>query len=164
MGSDFLDTPLGVYARRLAELEGQEPRIFKIVLDVPQIKELIVRLNTEDQLGEKHVDAKGQALFSKINKRGVYSRLTERITAGFKKAGTQYNLNLTGEFWDSFRVVITEDEICILANPTKEDTDLFIEYGPDIVGLTDSNLEILQDEVLILFQKFLSQWLLLGNR
>lgn len=151
MSFNFLNTRLGKYAERLAQLQGQEPRIFQIVLNTSEIKELIVRLNTEDQLGKEHVDSLDKPLFSIVNKRGVYSKFTEELTQGLKRAGEQYNLNLTGEFWDSFRVEVRQNEIKITANPIKEDTNLLEEYGRDILGLTAKNKELLRNEAKRLF-------------
>jgi len=71
-----------------------------------------------------------------------------------KKAGEKYNLNLTGEFWESFRVSVGTNSIEITANPVKPETNLFDEYGEKIVGLTESNMEILRNEAKALFIEF----------
>ena len=44
--------------------------------------------------------------------------------------------------------------INIDANPFKEDTNLFDEYGIDVLGLTDNNLQILINEATKLYIQY----------
>ena len=135
----FEDTALAEYSRNLAKLEGQEGKIFKTVLDNKFIKELITHLNTNDQLFKDRIDSLGARL-------GIYSHATEVISKGRKKQGEFINLHDTGEFYDSWKVIVTENLISIDANPFKDDTNLFDAFGFDILGLTDENLQVLIKE------------------
>ncbi len=137
----FLNTELSEYAKRLKRQQRQEDKTFKLVLDNKLIRDLIIFLNTDDQLGEDRIDSLGQRL-------GFYSFATEVISKGKKKEGEPINLRDTGAFWDSWRVFIGNAIITIDANPDKEDTNLFDEYGIDVLGLTDENLQVLIDEAL----------------
>ena len=116
------------------------------------VQKFIIQLNTEgqptSQLFNLHVDSTGKALFSKTRGTGVYSKETEKLSNGRKKAGDQYNFKDTGEFYESFKLTKGKIAIVISANPLKEDTNLVDEYGPDILGLTDDNLQLLIDELL----------------
>jgi len=140
----FKDTSLYEYATNLEKLESQRGKIFKLVLDNRFIKELITHLNTDEQLGKDKVDSLGAHL-------GIYSHATELISKGRKKAGSYITLQDTGAFWDSWKVEVKETLIDIDANPFKEDTNLFDEYGLDVLGLTDENLQILINEATKLF-------------
>lgn len=116
------------------------------------IKNFIIELNTEgqptSQLFNLHIDSTGKAIFSKFRGVGVYSRETERRSGGRKKAGDQYTLKDTGDFYESFKVNSEKIAIVIVANPIKEDTNLTNEYGPDILGLTKANTKLLIDALL----------------
>ena len=132
----FLSTSLADYCRNLIKIDAKKQ--FKDVLDNSFFKELIIYLNTDDQLGKDRIDSLGDHL-------GVYSHRTEFLSGGEKKAGEFINLNDTGEFWESWRVEVKEFLIEIDADPIKEDTNLFSEYGIDVLGLTEENKEKLID-------------------
>ena len=139
----FLNTELAEYAQRLVNLKGQEDSTFKLVLDNEVIKKLIIFLNTDDQLGQDHVDSLGQELFNVFTNRSYYSQNDPK-----GRAGQPYTLNDTGAFWDSFTVAVQQGRIIIDANPFKDGDNLFDAYGQDVLGLTDENLQILINEAL----------------
>ena len=148
----FKDTALFELANKFSDLKGQEGKIFKKVLDNRFIKDLITHLNTIEQLQKDRIDSLGAHL-------GVYSAVTEVITKGRKKAGEFINLDDTGAFYDSWKVQVKEDRIIIDANPFKEDTNLFDEYGLDVLGLTDDNLQIFINEAQKLYIQFIRKHL-----
>jgi len=148
----FKDTALFELANKFSDLKGQEGKIFKRVLDNRFIKDLITHLNTIEQLQKDRIDSLGAHL-------GVYSAVTEVITKGRKKAGEFINLDDTGAFYDSWKVQVKEDRIIIDANPFKEDTNLFDEYGLDVLGLTDDNLQIFINEAQKLYIQFIRKHL-----
>ena len=137
----FTNTIAAEYCKIVQALKGQDDKTFKLVLDNKTIRDLIIFLNTDDQLGNDKTDSLGNSL-------GVYSFATEQMSGGKKRAGEQINLNDTGEFWDSWKVSVQAGNITIDANPFKEDTNLFDEYGIDVLGLTDENLQVLINEAL----------------
>ncbi len=139
----FLSTAMADYANRVIKLKGQQEKLFKLVLDNKTIKDLIIFLNTDDQFGQDHVDSLGQALFNNLTDRTTYSLFDEK-----GRGGKPYTLRDTGEFWDSFKVIVSNGLITIDADPFKDDDNLFDIYGQDIVGLTDENLQVLIDEAL----------------
>jgi len=72
---------------------------------------------------------------------------------GKKELGLPYDritLYSSGEFYESFKVsVLTKGrdaEIIITADPTKEGTNLYQDWGEDIIGLTEENKEIFISE------------------
>lgn len=137
----FRDTP--VYKRLEKIISFDEGEIFKITLDNDQIKELIIRLQTEVQMGEKHEDSEGNTLFNILTGRSTYSLFDPK-----GRGGQLYELNDTGEFWESTRVVVERDQIVITMNPIKDGDNLFEIYGAQIEGLTQESIEILAVEAL----------------
>ena len=109
-----------------------------------------MRLNTEEQLGRDKTDSLGAHL-------GTYSFATEQISKGKKKQGEFIDLKDTGEFWASWKVKVLQKFISIDANPIKEGNNLFDDYGEEILGLTDENLQILIDETKGLFIDYYRQ-------
>ena len=142
----FEGTPLFEYARRLVSFKGREPSIFKDVFNRRDVKELIIYLNTEDQIIAEGVDTEGNII-------GVYSPATELITNGRKKAGEPFDLYDTGAFIESFRVDVDSGEFTITSNPIKVDpvegpVNIYDKFNNfKIEGLTDENMRVLIDYV-----------------
>ena len=139
----WTNTPLAEYAKRVIQLEGQQDKIFKLALDNKTIKELVIDLNTEKQLKTQHVDSKGNKLFNKLTQRSVYAP-----SDPLGRGGQPYEVFRTGDYYNSFRVVVGNGVITITSAPEKKTNNLFEVYTPDIEGLTDENLQILIDEAL----------------
>lgn len=133
----FKDTVLYEYADRVTRLKGQENLVFQLVLDNRTIKDLIVFLNTEDQMGQDHVDSFGQQLFNRITRRTVYSPNDKK-----GRGGKPYDLFDTGQYWDSFTATVGQGVIIIKSDPRKGDDNLEEQYGA-LEGLTDENLQVL---------------------
>ena len=101
------------------------------------LKDLIIHLNTQEQLFESGIDSKGVTLTT-IG--GEYSP----VTISFKRTeGLPFNrvtLFDTGEFYQSFDVTYEMDGIVISADTVKDTGDLRVRWGDDILGLTDESL------------------------
>ena len=145
----FLDTVMADYAKRVIQLKGQQDKMFQLALDNKVIKELIIFLNTDEQFGKEHVDSLGKDLFNSLADRTTYSLFDQK-----GRGGKQYTLRDTGEFWDSFKVIVEKGSITINADPIKDNDNLFEIYGTDIVGLTDENLQILINVALENFIRY----------
>ena len=115
----------------------------------------IIRLNTEDQLFDEGIDSLSNSLFSKKHNSGVYSERTQQLSNGVKQAGAHYTLKDTGNFYQSFVVKVDTSGINIVADTQKDDTDLSIEYGKEILGLTEGNTGLLRDMIIINYREFL---------
>ena len=121
------------------------------------IQELIIKLNTQDQLFNEGITATGNAFKSKSG--GLYTRLTEELnlqnsfTLGGvskeKREGEPYILFDGGSFFKSFRVKVNFNNFVIEANTQKPNKDL-ADYG-EILGLSNENLQ----EVIEFFEAFL---------
>ena len=62
----------------------------------------------------------------------------------------------TGDFYKSWKVIIRnkDDDFFIMdANPIKEDTNLFVEWGVDVLGLTEQSMNILNDKLRVELQR-----------
>ncbi len=128
---------------------------------VPEIKRFIIRLNLVDQLYTQGIDINDKII-------GTYSYLTA-VKAGeehyiynglvsVKAYKEPYTLYETGEFYDSFKVIVDQDGFVIEANTTKPDKDL-LDYGP-ILGLTADSKHELTKKMLPLLHKSLREYLL----
>jgi hypothetical protein len=120
-------------------------------------QDLVIELNTEDQLYDKGQNSKGESL-SDIG--GNYSPITIEISKRKgrpKKSASSINLNDTGDFYNSFRVTPFIGGFDIDADPIKDDTNLFSEWGVDIVGLNEQNLDKIRQEYAKYFQEEISK-------
>ena len=120
-------------------------------------QDLVIELNTEDQLYNKCQNSKGESL-SDIG--GDYSPVTIEISKRKgrpKKSASSINLYDTGDFYNSFRVTPFVGGFDIDADPIKDDTNLFSEWGDDIVGLNEQNLDKIRQEYAKYFQEEISK-------
>lgn len=104
----------------------------------PQNKKQILDWLRIDQLRNKGVDSEGNII-------GYYSRATEIISQGRKRAGEPYTLEDTGAFYESLFIVVLTDSLVI-----EGDVDKFKDqnwYTDKIIGLTDENFSKLLDMV-----------------
>lgn len=118
-----------------------------------EFRKLIIDLNTIDQLYNQGVDSRGVSL-------GDYTAYTKSLK---QQKGERYDhitLKDTGEFYKSFRIIFTGDALQIVANPIKDDTNLFKEFGIDIVGLTEDSMSVVTTKALQLIKPYIKQQLL----
>lgn len=116
-------------------------------------RKLIIDLNTIDQLYNEGIDSKGKSL-------GEYSAYTKSLKQQKGQRTDHITLKDTGEFYNSFRIVFTGNALQIVANPIKDDTNLFREYGIDIVGLTEDSMSVVTTKALQLIKPYIKQQLL----
>lgn len=118
------------------------------------VKDMIIQMNTEDQLEEHGIDSLGRSL-------GDYSPYTVELK---KLAGQRFDhitLKDTGSFYDSWVVTVMRDAIIINADDTSHyDKPLFQVWGEDVLGLTKENLEILQSVIADRYVEFIANELL----
>lgn len=120
------------------------------------VQDKIVALNTEgeqtSQLFELGEDSDGKSL-------GNYAPSTIEGTANFKgkkEKGQRFDhitLKDEGFFYASFRVTPLKRGFRITANPRRGDSDLFDDFGVEIVGLQKRNILVLLDHIEPLFNK-----------
>lgn len=106
-----------------------------------------IELLNKEQL-RRSEDSKGVQLSYKDVKGNIrtgYSPLTAKLSKGRKKIGQPFNLFDTGEFYRSIKATPELKGVDIDAYFQKEDTNLEKKFGKDIIGLTDENLQKLQE-------------------
>jgi len=128
-----------------------EYAILEEVISLPNVRVFIVELNTEgqptSQLYEFGIDSEGKTLgqYSPNTIEGVPGRFL-----GKKQKGQRFDhitLRDTGRFYSTFRVVVGRNAFIIFADGRKADTNLFDEFGEDIAGLTEQNIENLVEYI-----------------
>ena len=111
-----------------------EDKILTVILSDKELQKLIIDLNTEEQLYHFGIDSLGRSL-------GSYSPFTEQIKRAKGQRVDHITLKDTGEFYRSFKVTVTKTAVVITADPNKEDSNLFDDFGVEIVGLTEESRE-----------------------
>ena len=121
------------------------------------VKSNILNLNKIDQLFNNGVDSLNQSL-------GEYSPYTIELKKSKGQRVANITLKDTGEFYDSFFIVVRKDEIIIGGDSIKEDgTDLVEEFGSEIYGLTPENTERVSRLIAIRYIAFIKKELKLFN-
>ncbi len=124
---------------RVAKLD--EGLLLRNFVSIPVVQTFILDLNRRDQLFNKGIDSKNRAL-------GVYapSTINSKQERGVP-VPSDFHITLfdTGEFYSTFVIIPGKDFFEIDANPIKEGDNLFDDFGEDIIGLNDENLQVLID-------------------
>jgi hypothetical protein len=131
-------TPLRNVLKHIISLDVDEIA-FQIAQQQP-LQDLVIELNTESQLFDKGEDSTGRTLES-IG--GSYSPFTVKVKQAKGQPTNRVTLFDTGDFYASFVVKPYRGGFEIDANPQKDDTNLFDEWGEEIVGLNEENLQII---------------------
>jgi len=144
---DLMDTVLGDVLKKVQSITFED--VWQEVFKDEQFKEEILDWIRWEQLYAEGVDELGQIICT-------YSRYTEILNPE-KAEGSPYTLNDTGDFYNSLVISVLPDSIEIDGDGLKTDefgqtTDLFAEYGYEIIGLTDESKAKLADELVARFQ------------
>lgn len=118
-----------------------------------KVRNLIIELNTQDQLYNKGIDSNNDSL-------GNYAPFTIREKQRKGQPSDRVTLKDTGAFYKSFDVKVNGNgDIDIVADTIKYGFDgawdLQEIYGVDIIGLNQTSLNELISELIIILQKFL---------
>jgi hypothetical protein len=118
------------------------------ILTSPVVQKWIIQMN-QDQLFKEGVNSNGTLLedigggYSIHTILGVPGKYPGKIELGLPTQWiTLYN---TGEFYDSFKVELSLNQVEITANPIKDGVNIFNRWGKEVLGLTDDNLQKLID-------------------
>lgn len=138
-------------------------RILRVILKDSNTTKYVLDLNRLDQLFIQGIQSDGNFLESNNTTEGVYSQATVVITqeergsirftyegvTKAKVAGERYMLYDTGEWYRSFKLLINNQDFEIKANTTIGDgnTNVFQEYGENVVGLTEKSIVKLTDYI-----------------
>lgn len=133
---------LDIFYKRVESLDENQLWIDSVTVDV---QDEIIRLNTQVQLGEEGIDADGQSL-------GEYAPLSIAIRTDLGLQTSFIDFKITGFYWDSFDTEVNENDIEI-----RVDEPRFSELVDDLlfsenhVGLTEENMKIIQEMILIYY-------------
>lgn len=104
----------------------------------------IIAWNTYDQLYDKGITATGVSIWDYA----PYSPITIQYKQEMGQPYDRVTLRDTGEFYQSFYLQIDNEKFAFDAEDWKT-RDLLRLYGDEIMGLTDSNIQRLEDEILL---------------
>lgn len=128
-------------------LENIENLFFE-VNNRDESKDLLVFLITQKQLFEKGEDGNEKSL-------GEYSPFTVEIKRAKGQPFDRITLNDSGDFYDSFEVVVRINEIVIIADTIKVDTDLSKDFGLAILKPSEKSLEIYRSFLLMAIRELI---------
>ena len=121
----------------------------KHLFNQAEFRKLIIDLNQE-QLYEYGIDSKGRSL-------GDYSAYTKSLKIPKGQRIDHITLKDAGDFYRSFSVKLEGSRFVIVADGQKEDTNLFKEYGIDILGLTEDSFDVLRTTAIPIINKYLKE-------
>jgi len=105
------------------------------ILSDKRIQKFIIELNTKEQLFNEGVNS-NNVIIGRYTP-STYEDKIRKFDASFPR---HYTLLDTGEFYESFEIIVQKEAFIITADGQKEDDNLFEKYGDDIVGLTEESM------------------------
>jgi hypothetical protein len=148
---DLLNSDLGLLCKNIKILNNASAWINSIDFEV---KNQILYFVQKEQLFDKGIDGNNKVI-------GYYSINTKNYNP-LKKRGEHYTLLDTGDFYKSMFVQVLQEAFEIEANGKKDNTDLFVKYGNDIVGLTNKSKEKLTEILTTKYIEYVRQILQLN--
>lgn len=100
----------------------------------------IIDLNTREQLYKRGVDSSGKSL-------GQYSNPYKKLKKALNQPSDRVTLRLEGDFYESFEVLIQDQQFKIIARDKKTQW-LIKRYGYKILGLTSDNVSLFREIVI----------------
>lgn len=144
--------PLKEICNNVIKLDAN--RIVNQIIRTPEFTRFIITLNTGGQLFDQGIDSLGFSL-------GRYASYTIEKKQEKGLPFDRITLFDTGEFYQSFELTAKDgdDFFTLDADPIKEDTNLFDDFGEDIVGLTDESKELLVEKLTRKLQQELIKYI-----
>jgi len=142
--------PLRDIANKAKKLDSNR-LMFEVLKNDKKIQKEILDLNRWAQLFRKGIDSDG-ILLSDVRPKGGYTSYTIQLKREKLQRTDHVTLRDSGEFYDSFKLKVSNTFFEIDANPNKDQTNLFDEWGEDVLGLTDESKDILTTKLIPLLQ------------
>ena len=150
----FKDTPIYAALKKVSRMNSFTA--FQVVFNTPTVKNMVIEMNTQEQLYDKGIGSDGVSLES-IG--GEYSFVTKDIKSSSGQRYDHVTLNDTGDFYKSWRVSIMGEVIFIEADIIKDGDDLQQRWGGSILGLTDESKQKLINYAVVKYREYLlKQW------
>jgi len=137
---------MGVIEDTLNRVINLNNEIILEVLRTEKVRQYIVSLYQWEQLYDQGIGSDGKSL-------GEYAPVTIIHKEMVNLPSDRVTLYETGGFYRSFFVNILTDVTEINANELVGDSNLIKDWGENILGLTDENLEKLHNFILPLIQE-----------
>lgn len=118
---------------KLNNMKIDEPAIWLEAANDPEVKQLVIDLNTKNQLGDEGIDSLSRSL-------GEYAPFTvnERSRKGLQTDHVDFKV--TGDYWGSWNVSATKDAIIIDTDDARfEELVIELRFAPEHVGLTEDS-------------------------
>ena len=142
-------------------------KIVNSILKNTDFNQFVLDLNRIDQLFEQGIQIDGSPVTSSGPNNGTYSKASESLSQGLsfkykdsstkrKIAGEPFNFVNTGEWFNSFRLIIKDDSFIIQA-VNVHGIDMEAAYG-QLLGLTDESMQELINAIApILRQRLINR-------
>lgn len=147
-----MSVDIAQFTDRLVTLDLTD--LLRQVLNLPEIGEFIIELNTQGQLFRRGVNNKNETV------QDEYSQSYQKIRQRAGLPTRPVSLFFTGDFYDTFETEVTKKALSVVADD--EDKHIFSRYGTEVIGLTEQNLQKLVDRVQPLFQEKINEALLIN--
>ena len=121
-----------------------EKQLLRLLFFDKQLQKFVLDLNRIEQLYRRGIDSNGESLES-IG--GAYSELTVALKNQKGQPTDRVTLKDTGDFYESFELIVKGDSIEIAADPVKGGVSLEIRWGDDIIGLAETSIEALIEKL-----------------
>jgi hypothetical protein len=155
---DFRKTAAGQIALNALKLDNQRNQILTDIWKDPFVQDFIINLNTESQLRFGKLGNGGD-----MPQAGPGYLAAKRSLIGTQNAPTELtNLFLTGAFYDTFDIIVSQTGFTIIANTALYGRDFKDIYGFDILGLNDESLQKLINFIEPMFVKEVKRRLFVG--
>lgn len=148
--------PLRAIIRKFEKL-SPELLVFNAIDRNPEIQKRILDLVRIEQLFKRGISGDGTDLNSLTQSGNGYSVNTKKRKRKKNQPTGHVTLFYTGEFYKSFRFILTRSNFHIEADAQKEDSNLFDDFGTAIVELTDESIDRLVEMLIPLMQKELKR-------
>lgn len=155
---DFRKTIVGELALNAIKLDGKRNQILSNIWRDPFVKDFIIDLNTNQQLKIGKLGNGGD-----MPEAGPGYLAAKRSIIGTQNAPTdRTNLFLSGAFYETFDVIVSQTGFTIIANTALYGRDFKDIYGFDILGLNDESLQKLIDFIEPIFVREVKELLFKG--
>ena len=114
-----------------------EKQLLRLLFFNKELQAFVLDLNRIEQLYKRGIDSEGVTLET-IG--GAYSDLTVAIKQTKGQPTDRVTLKDTGDFYESFQLIVKGNMIEIDADPIKEGVSLEVRWGSDIIGLSENSL------------------------
>jgi hypothetical protein len=131
--------------------------VFNTIDKNPELQKRILDLVRINQLFLRGIDGDGTDLNTLTQSGFGYSAFTKAVKRRKGQPTGHVTLFDTGDFYKSFRFILSRQGFFIDADAQKDTSNLFDDFGTAIVELTDESIDRVVEMLIPLMQKELKQ-------